>query len=388
MEITSSQTTPSLMRPTEPGRHVHFQMAPQTPARARRHRPRILFVTTTTRLARPYLDPSVRYRCYNPAQDLAALGCIVDVVPSPQATLSLVRMYDHVVFHRPQYGAPLMTMLEHLQRDGKTFSADYDDLIFDPNNALASSAYLSGRMDEAKAIAVFENNLRALQLFEKVSVSTTALGAQTLLSHPVADVAVIHNGIAPEWLAHLQNVRPVPRRRRSNVIGYFSGTQTHDRDFGLVEDVLVSLLRKHTELELLVVGPLAFQRERFLPSQLTTHEVVEYRHLPQLIQRCSFTIAPLVDNVFNHCKSGLKFFESAIFGRPVVATPIPDMQRFQGSGILLPRTPEQWSLTIEQLCDREFHAETARQVSRYALEHCFSRHQTPQFYQFLTGHSA
>lgn len=388
MHTTDSQILSTNAETAAPGRHVHFRLTPRRQPRARRERPRILYVTTTLRLARPYLDPSVRYRCYNPAQDLSALGCVVDVVPLPRATLNLVRQYDHVVFHRPHYGSQLLALLDYLRRANKTYAADYDDLIFDPKNALASSAYQSGRMDEAKAISVFESNLRALRQFEKVTVSTTALRDEVLISHPAANVAVIHNGLAPEWLAYLRDVRPVPPKRRSTVIGYFSGTQTHEHDFAMVEDVLVELLRKHAELELLVVGPLAFNRARFMPQQLATLDVVEYRQLPSLIQRCSLTIAPLVDNVFNQCKSGLKFFESAIFGRPVVATPIPDMQRFAGSGILLPRCEQEWTSALESLCDRAVFAETADRVTDFAQQHCFSRSQAPALFNFLTGQHA
>ena len=34
------------------------------------HKPRILFVSHTARIERPYLDPSTRYRCYNIATEL------------------------------------------------------------------------------------------------------------------------------------------------------------------------------------------------------------------------------------------------------------------------------------------------------------------------------
>ena len=46
-------------------------------------------------------------------------------------------------------------------------------------------------------------------------------------------------------------------------------------------------------------------------------------------------IAPLSSSPFNQCKSGLKYFESALLGLPVCATHIPDIHhRFEGYPLL------------------------------------------------------
>ena len=48
-------------------------------------------------------------------------------------------------------------------------------------------------------------------------------------------------------------------------------------------------------------------------------------------------------NRFTECKSGLKFFESAVLGTPVAATPIPDIDRFDNPLLLKCRTPDDWA---------------------------------------------
>jgi hypothetical protein len=347
---------------------------------------KILYVAHTRQMARPYLDPASRYRCYNPAHDLQRLGHTADVVPFSRFNLDHVDLYDVLVFHKPPLQNIVEAAVSLARARGKLAIADYDDLIFDPRNALESSLYLTGRASKKIVLDIFKRNHEALQLFSEVCVSTGALAEQVQLSNPNAQVGVVHNGLNRAWAAAalLQfRQKTIPGR-----ISYFCGTKSHDHDFALVEDVLAEFVHKHPGCHLQVVGPLEFNRDKFPARQLLTTPAVPYEQLPGLIMQGWINIAPLGDNVFNRCKSGLKFFEAAVFGVPTIASPIPDMQRFSDSNIVLARTDADWTGGLERLIDPEVRQQVALADRRYALEKCVSTPQTQTFLGLLAQWSA
>lgn len=349
---------------------------------------RILFVTQTCRNRTPYRDPSSRYRCYHAAHDLAKVGCLADVVGFVQLTPDLLNRYDGYVFHRPAYCDKLARTLDQLRRFGRPFLADYDDLIFDARHALFSPAFRTGRLSAREVLAAFEQNHRALRLFRHISVSTAPLREQVLDSHPASVVQVVHNGLSSRWVARLPPPRFDLPSPRGTTIGYFSGTRSHDHDFATVESVLLTLLEGDRTVQLLVVGPLTFQASRFPRAQVVHLAAVDYFELPKYIQRCAITIAPLEDNVFNRCKSGLKFFESAILGVPAVATPIPDMLRFEPAGLRFADHPGDWMRILNDLKQPDLRLVQAHTAFHYARQRCSSLPHSLALLEFLqSAHS-
>ena len=118
-------------------------------------RTRFLFVTHTRRIETPFLDPSSRYRCYHPAQDLSRRGHIADVIAFTKLTLDQLSHYDVVLFHRPPMTTKLERCIEELQRNGIPHVADYDDLIFDARHAAVSSVVRNGTLPIEQALESF-----------------------------------------------------------------------------------------------------------------------------------------------------------------------------------------------------------------------------------------
>lgn len=108
------------------------------------------------------------------------------------------------------------------------------------------------------------------------------------------------------------------------IIGYFSGTSSHQQDFELVRPTLVRLLRENRDTCLLLGGNLLIDSELlpFLQSgQLLLMPRVDYVTLQYLQAAVDVVLAPLVVDDFTNCKSGLKVFEAGIVGTPACASP-------------------------------------------------------------------
>ncbi|EGO6606623.1 glycosyltransferase [Escherichia coli] len=343
---------------------------------------KVLYVTNSARRERPYLDAAVRYRCYNFAEVLRADRNLVNVIHLGDLKMDYISYFDVIVFHKPPFTKNLQAAIAFGEKLKKIIIADYDDLIFDEKNALFSSLYLNGRATEKEAISIFNRNHKALNLFNKITVSTYPLRDEVLHSNPDANVKVIHNGLSQIWVDRAREdilSNPVP-----GLIGYFSGTSSHNHDWQMVEDLLAEFLNKEKKAKLRVVGPLHINKDKFDQSKLEIIKAVDYEKLPNLINSCWVNIAPLENNLFNSCKSGLKFFEAGILNVPSIVSPIPDMCRFSESGLLMPKNPDEWTDSLHLMMNESTRQSLSKKAYQFSIDNCMARNQLNTLKQFYS----
>ncbi|MFT4214397.1 MAG: hypothetical protein QM622_06430 [Microbacterium sp.] len=304
----------------------------------------VCFVSETGRGDRPLFDPSVRYRCFHPAEALTERGNVCSVYSAAQFYADPSFDYDVYVFHRPSVARVSFAPVARLLQDrGKTLVADYDDLIFGTEEiALQSSAVKNKTLDPERALAVFASNLEALRLFDKVSVSTEPLAQRVRQSHPGATVAVTPNIVPPSILALHADLETYLTPRPKTAIGYFAGTKSHDADFPVVAPALHRVLMENPDFTLMVVGPVALPPALAALPNVSTAPIVNYLRLPGLMTNCSTVIAPLEASEFNMCKSRVKFLESALSGTRLLASPIPDMRAVGADRVELMGSFDDW----------------------------------------------
>ena len=341
---------------------------------------RFLFISNSKHLLYPARDASTRYRCLNPVEALNESGHLADLCTQQEFAARHLDQYDIYVFHRPRYTRRLDRFVNRLNRKNKIVIADYDDLLFAPELASFSPIVRNGQASERIARKLQQNYLAALHLFDRFTASTIPLAEQIRLKTNSASIFVVHNGYSPTWVRQAEPGAPEPL---GITAGYFPGTKSHDRDFGQIARPLQQWLRSRTR-KLLVVGPLTMSDDPPFDSSVKRHPHVPYHTLPSLISQCSVTLAPLENTPFNQCKSGIKFIESALFGVPVIATPIPDITRFEASGLLLADGPTAFGERLDQVSQENYlDAEYRINLARYALEHCSARIQVERLLGWL-----
>ena len=321
----------------------------------------VCFVSETGRADRPLQDPSVRYRCYHPAEVLTEKGHYCTVISAQKFYENPNLDYDVYVFHRPNMARPgFLDVVQMLQRQKRSLIADYDDLIFGTQEiALNSSAVKNGTLTPERAIAAFSNNLAGLREFDMVTVSTEPLADRVRQFNPDARVAVVPN-IVPRSILSVQGEFQTHLRLRSpTTIGYFAGTKSHDKDFPVVEAALHRVLLENPEFSLLVVGPVAIPRAIASLPNVSTAPVVNYFRLPSIMAMCTTVIAPLEESDFNSCKSRVKFLEAALAGCRLIASPIPDMQLIGPHHLTLAADANDWYEALSNLPDPAHRRESA-----------------------------
>ena len=288
-----------------------------------------------------------RYRCANPREQLSLVGIRTTLLrgAGPEAVREAGR-HDVVVLHRLPFTPVVAEIAEAARRRGSPVLFDIDDLVFDPG--LCERIDALDWMAPAEAALFrqsFEAHRRALGCCDGAIVATEPL-AEAMRSLGV------RSWIQPNApsLDLLEISRQARRQRQADparvVLGYASGSRTHNRDFAEAAPALLQLFARNPALELHVVGYLDLDAgwDPFR-NRVKTVEFVPWRQLPALLATFDVNLAPLEHgNPFCEAKSELKWVEAAAVGVPTVASPTAPFRKAirQGETGFLASTTEEW----------------------------------------------
>jgi hypothetical protein len=225
--------------------------------------------------------------------------------------------------------------------------------------------------------------------FDQFTVSTGPLRDQILKLKTDARVTVVRNGLSQRFIDSFDMCRRKAEggsKGAFRIVSYLSGTASHNRDFESVAGVLAEFLELRRDFRLVVAGPLELP-DGFPKDSLIRLPHREYRDFFASAGMAHFNIAPLKPgNVFNECKSGLKFFESGIWGVPSVVSPLEDVARFKDSpGIAVVESPDEWLAAMLRYADDEQRAHATENLDVYCREKCMAREQVQRLMSIVTG---
>lgn len=316
---------------------------------------KILFIVNTAFPRRPYQDASVRYRCYNPAAELARRGHKTLVTTQAAFERQPADNFDIYIFHRPVSSSLLPGLLWKLKKNSLLI-ADYDDFSFHASATSHLPGALRDRFSSGALLQVVDGLGAIGLLFDCFTLSSSPLVEKVKELFHAKKAELIHNGIP-------KNVRALcaigraknPWAGRKFFFGYFSGSKSHSRDWALIMEMVISELAAH-KAKMFLAGP-----EDILDSVAKNHEeyistqgLASFLKLPEYMAQCRFILAPLENTPFTRCKSGIKFFEAALCGCPVLATPIPDIDRFDSDLLIKCDTISQWRENLKRLREMDF----------------------------------
>ena len=150
------------------------------------------------------------------------------------------------------------------------------------------------------------------------------------------------------------------------VIGYFSGSPTHTKDFKMVEPAIIRFLDAHRDARLKLVGMMELStavRER--KGQVERIGLLDYLEQMKSMAETTVNIAPLTVNDFTNSKSELKYFEAAVVETVTVASPTyAFLQAIEDGENGFLAEPDEWYEKMEYLYNNSKKRQEVAKVAR------------------------
>jgi len=244
---------------------------------------------------------------------------------------------DALVVCRARYTPMVDQMINRARVRGVPIFYDCDDFVFDPDYVPLLMATLDRDLGDNDDLndwfALVGRSSAVMRLCDRTIATNDFLAARMMQCGHRRPAHVIPNFLNREqqklsaWLYHSKLANGFSSDGEL-VIGYFSGSPSHNRDFAVVAAALGQILADDLRIRLRVVGFLELNgtlanyadRIEFVPLQ-------DPMNLQRYISEVEINIAPLQSNLFTNCKSELKFFEAAVTGTITVATPVHTFAR-------------------------------------------------------------
>jgi glycosyltransferase involved in cell wall biosynthesis len=273
-----------------------------------------------------------RYRSVHLAEQAAQEGMKVTLAHAWQVGLHRLvnrHRFDFAIFQRVEMDRFLMRLVDALKNKGTIILYDTDDLVFDQEAFRnIDSPDFSDPLRARLYLRSMSRQKEMLLASDSVLVSTDYLVKQVRrLNKPVW---VHRNAFNQEMLALADAVFQTRKAHGEQIVlGYASGTRTHDRDLAVAAPAIMKIMQQYPQVELWLVGEVdvGIGWERY-DKRVKQNPKVDWRELPIWLTQFDINLAPLVaGNPFAESKSAIKYMEAALVKCPTVAANCAEFRR-------------------------------------------------------------
>ena len=241
----------------------------------------------------------------------------LDLVPH------IVRNYRVIIFFRCPLTKNVWKAIKLAKKLNKKVLFDIDDLVIDKKytNTIPYVKTLSPKEKKLYDDGV-ERMGKTLYLCD--GAITTTITLANILKNYVSEVFINHN-VASEEMWKLSQDSLISNNKKdfdqSVIIGYFSGSITHNPDLDMIKLSLIKILKEFKNVKILLMGELSFPKYFIeFKEQIIRKNFIDWRLLPKIISSIDINIAPIEKSIFNEAKSENKWVEAALVQVPTIAS--------------------------------------------------------------------
>lgn len=255
------------------------------------------------------------YRIINPARLMQMAG--EDMTIAPAGKFRYNNNLDVIYTQRITSEASLSALKGLKEKTGVKIVVDFDDLTWEyKGEGLPEYNYCNTKID-------CKGNREAMLKYAKDVIDSATCtneylkGAVSEFIDPDKIHVMPNRLIISEWLFDTATTMP------AEDIFFYAGSATHyDNKNKLTGDFESGLIRYLSNKKVVTMGePPYFIKPvgKFPVCPMSVYSKNFYNYA----RKCKFILAPLADNVFNKCKSNLKYLESCAVGRVCLVSDFP-----------------------------------------------------------------
>jgi glycosyltransferase involved in cell wall biosynthesis len=332
----------------------------------------VLFVNGCT------LEHPARYRVDHQMEQLHFSGFATDKIFYESLDVDLARFYRAFVFFRCPHTAVVEEFIRRAKAWNRPVLFDIDDLVIDDEYvrtikylATMTGAELDLYMDGVRRMK------RTLSLCDGAITTTHRLALELEKYTPQV---FVNRNVASEKMVALSNQAIEDRRKHPHqgvVLGYFSGSITHNDDVRMILPALVRILQDFPQVRLKVAGHLDLPPElRPFAERVTVEKFVSWTRLPRLIASADINLAPIEESIFNEAKSENKWIEASLVEVPTVASDHGAVARMakDGETVVLCGQDDWYRALAELIASPAKREAIGRAARAFVLEKCVTAH--------------
>lgn len=269
-----------------------------------------------------HLDMPYKYRCVFQAEQLEKMGLTGDIKFFTELQEEWLNYYDVFIFYRVPIEGPVHDFIGKAKKLNKMVIYDIDDLVFE--ESLIEGKSEVAEMNESEMKIYFDGIRRHRETMQMCDFGIASTeGIARYMQKYIPTVLVNRNSVPDDLIERSERALKNSRAFLPNkvVIGYFSGSKTHNDDFLLIEKALMRIFETYENAVLFLVGHLEVsQAMQEYKNRIIRHGFVKYADLPKLINKIDINLVPLVASEFNNGKSEIKFTEASLLKKPTIAS--------------------------------------------------------------------
>ena len=297
-----------------------------------------------------------RYRVDHQVEQLRSSGLYTDRINYEDLTLDKLKYYRGFIFYRCPITPIVEEFIKKAKEENKTVFFDIDDLVIDKKYTDTIKFVKNMSKDEK---SLYDDGVIRMQKTLKMcdyAITTTEALAKELKNY-VKEVYINRN-VASERMVELSQEALNNKNNNNDVIlGYLSGSITHNPDVELIKPVIIKLMRKYDFLKLKLVGEIDLPDElKEFKDRVIVEPFVDWESLPKIIASLDINLAPLEKSIFNEAKSENKWMEAALVKTVTVASNIGAFKQMiidGEDGILCNNTKKDWEEKLDDLINNK-----------------------------------
>ena len=274
-----------------------------------------------------------RYRVDHQVEQLLASGVATDRINYTDLTMDKLKYYRGFIFYRCPITPTIEEFITTAKKENKTVFFDIDDLVIDKKYT-KTIKYLETMSKEEKNL--YDDGVERMQKTLRMcdyAITTTERLAEELKNY-VSEVYINRN-VASETMVELsESARKNKQSHDDVIIGYLSGSITHNPDIEYVKPALIKIMTKYKNTKLKLVGEIELPDDlKEFQDRIIIEPFVDWQKLPEIIASIDINLAPLEDSIFNEAKSENKWLEAALVKTVTLASDLGAFHQMINDGV-------------------------------------------------------